>query len=176
MDIEKAKVILNKFSEDYEKENGTGDLAEGIAEMIIDWDDNEAIKTILSELEKKDKIIDKIYDFCRRELAFEKRLKREKRKPDEFNQGRFYVCKNIKAIITNGNIYLNDEVEIIEEQQDVDIQSIEEIDDNFSYIENHSSGLGIEKVFNKAEIELSNKINELVQAVKQLDKKIKEKE
>lgn len=53
------------------------------------------------ELDKKDKIIDKIYDFCRRELAFEKRLKREKRKPDEFNQGRFYVCENIKAIITN---------------------------------------------------------------------------
>lgn len=60
-----------------------------------------SFETILNELDKKDKIIDKIYDFCRRELAFEKRLKREKRKPDEFNQGRFYVCENIKAIITN---------------------------------------------------------------------------
>lgn len=40
-------------------------------------------------------------EYFYRELAFEKRLKREKRKPDEFNQGRFYVCENIKAIITN---------------------------------------------------------------------------
>ena len=74
---------------------------------------------------------------------------------------------------------LNDEVKIIEtieEQEEIDIQSIEELDENFTYIENHSSGLGIEKVLNKAEIELVNKINKLVQAVKQLDKKIKEKE
>lgn len=71
---------------------------------------------------------------------------------------------------------LTDEVEIIEEQEKIDIQSIEELDENFTYIENHSSGLGIEKVLNKAEIELVNKINKLVQAVKQLEKKIKEKE
>ena len=47
---------------------------------------------------------------------------------------------------------LNDTVEIIEEQQDIDIQSIEEI---------------------KVGKSVSDKINELVQAVKQLDKKIK---
>lgn len=70
---------------------------------------------------------------------------------------------------------LSDEVQIIEEQEEIDIQNIEELDENFTYIENHSSGLGIEKVLNKAEIELVNKINELVQAVKQLDKKIKKK-
>ena len=58
-----------------------------------------------------------------------------------------------------------------EDKEEIDIQSIEEIDENFTYIENHSSGLGIEKVLNKAEIELVNKINKLVQAVKQLDKK-----
>lgn len=72
-------------------------------------------------------------------------------------------------------VSLNCYFKIIEEQQDIDIQSIEELDENFTYIENHSSGLGIEKVLNKAEIELVNKINKLVQAVKQLDKKIKEK-
>lgn len=57
MDIEEAKVILKEFNKDYEKENGIGDLAEGIAEMVVDWNDNEAIETVLSELEKKDKII-----------------------------------------------------------------------------------------------------------------------
>lgn len=84
-----------------------------------------------------------------------------------------FVCKyggmNVIAI-------LNKKFEIIEEQEEIDIQSIEELDENFTYIENHSSGLGIEKVLNKAEIELVNKINKLVQAVKQLEKKIKEKE
>lgn len=63
--------------------------------------DEEYIGVLKTELEKEYKIMDKIYDFCRRELAFEKRLKREKREPDEFNQGKFYVCENIKAIITN---------------------------------------------------------------------------
>lgn len=60
MDIEEAKVILKEFNEDYEEENGIGDLAEGIAEMVVDWNDNEAIETILSELDKKDKIINEM--------------------------------------------------------------------------------------------------------------------
>lgn len=41
----------------------------------------------------------KIDEFCRKELAFERRLKRENREPDEFNQGRFYVSENIRKII-----------------------------------------------------------------------------
>lgn len=45
------------------------------------------------------KIIDKISDYCRKELAFEKRLKRDNRTPDMFNQGRFYTCQNILDII-----------------------------------------------------------------------------
>lgn len=53
--------------------------------------------------------------------------------------------------------YLNDTVEIIEEQEDIDIQKIKEFDD---------------KVISTEE---RLKIDELVQAVKQLDKKIKEK-
>lgn len=62
MDIEEAKVILKEFNKDYEKENGIGDLAEGIAEMVVDWNDNEAIETVLSEIEKKDKIINLIVE------------------------------------------------------------------------------------------------------------------
>lgn len=94
---------------------------------------------------------------------------------DEDNK--WYGQTLLFAIMLNHKIneILDAKVEIIEEQEEIDIQSIEELDENFTYIENHSSGLGIEKVLNKAEIELVNKINKLVQAVKQLDKKIKEK-
>lgn len=67
---------------------------------------DEEIYTIICELEnfytayKKEKEKNKkIDEFCRKELAFEKRLKRENREPDEFNQGRFYVCENIRKII-----------------------------------------------------------------------------
>ena len=48
------------------------------------------------DLKEKNKKID---EFCRKELAFERRLKREDREPDEFNQGRFYVSENIRKII-----------------------------------------------------------------------------
>jgi len=61
---------------------------------------------------------------------------------------------------------LNDTVEIIEEQQDIDIQSIEDIKDIF--IENASCGEDVKY--------LARKYNDLIQAVKQLDKQIKEKE
>lgn len=88
MDIEEAKEQLLKHKKE-------------IDAKFISARYSKAIEVVLSELDKKDKIKDKIYDFCRRELAFEKRLKREKRKPDEFNQGRFYVCENIKEILTN---------------------------------------------------------------------------
>lgn len=50
----------------------------------------------LIEEKEKNKNID---EFCRKELAFERRLKRENREPDEFNQGRFYVAENIRKII-----------------------------------------------------------------------------
>ena len=54
------------------------------------------------------------------------------------------------------NNVLNMQVEIIEEQQDIDIQTIEDIDEDSPY-------------FNA-----NKKINELIQAVKQLDRKIRE--
>ncbi len=67
---------------------------------------------------------------------------------------------------------LNDEVEIIEEQQDIEIQAIEEIKSDVSDIpeDKHYGKLFIESCLqiNK------EKINQLIQAVKQLDRKIKE--
>ena len=51
------------------------------------------------ELEKEKEKNNKIDEFCRKELAFERRLQRENREPDEFNQGRFYVSENIRKII-----------------------------------------------------------------------------
>lgn len=112
------------------------------------------------EVPKKIRWRDKIWDYWDRDQDYKSK------------QGRWFTS-NLNDIRTRE--FVTDIVEIIEKQEEIDIQSIEELDENFTYIENHISGLGIEKVLNKAEIELVNKINKLVQAVKQLDKKIKEK-
>lgn len=53
----------------------------------------------LNELVIADKMIDEIKLELREHLGFENRLKKENRKPDEFNQGSFYVAQNIKDII-----------------------------------------------------------------------------
>lgn len=65
---------------------------------------------------------------------------------------------------------LNYEVEIIEDKKEIDIQSIEEfgIDDN-EYIKTKIGSFKTRKM----DIAFLHKINELVQAVKQLDKKLK---
>lgn len=59
----------------------------------------EAVKTLLTAYEKEKEKNKNIDEFCRKELAFERRLKRENREPDEFNQGRFYVAENIRKIM-----------------------------------------------------------------------------
>ena len=61
--------------------------------------EDKAIETLLTAYEKEKEKKKKIDEFCRKELAFERRLKRENREPDEFNQGRFYVSENIRKII-----------------------------------------------------------------------------
>lgn len=69
------------------------------------------------------------------------------------------------------NDFLNCNVELIEEQQDIDIQAIKEfaIDSN-NYIQ---TDLGAFKT-RKMDIAFLNKINEILVAVKQLDRKIRE--
>lgn len=62
MDIEKAVIYLKSFLKEYEDEQGKGDLAEGIAEMIVDWTEEEAIQTVLNELDNKDKLINLILE------------------------------------------------------------------------------------------------------------------
>lgn len=60
------------------------------------------------------------------------------------------------------DMMLHTTVEIIEEQQDIDIQNIEEIDGTFIEYSPYK--------------ELAKMYNELIKAVKQLDKNIKDKE
>lgn len=67
------------------------------------------------------------------------------------------------------------EVEIIEEEPEIDIQGIDELEKDFTYYEDHSAGITVEKVLSAAELELANKLNELIKAVKQLDKRINNK-
>lgn len=57
------------------------------------------------------------------------------------------------------NNVLNMQVEIIEEQQDIDIQAIEELDAKDNQFNTYNKTV---------------KINELIQAVKQIDRKIRE--
>lgn len=70
-----------------------------INERKLEEKDVEAIINIIvlyRQEKEKNKNID---EFCRKELAFERRLKRENRESDEFNQGRFYVAENIRKIM-----------------------------------------------------------------------------
>lgn len=45
------------------------------------------------------KIFKKIEEYCRKDLAFRRRLDRDGRQPDLFNQGRFCVCDEILNIL-----------------------------------------------------------------------------
>lgn len=67
---------------------------------------------------------------------------------------------------------LTDEVEIIEEQEEIDIQKLNE---NIKYYNIIGHSENEKMLFNMIQ-DTANRINKLVQAVKQLDKKIKEKE
>ena len=59
----------------------------------------EFADAVLNLLEKKDKMIDEIQEEVLDHIGFENRLKRDNRKPNLFNQGRFYVANNINNIL-----------------------------------------------------------------------------
>ena len=52
-------------------------------------------------------IFNNIEKYCKKDLAFRRRLDRDKRTPDLFNQGRFVVCEDILKILKGE--YLEDE-------------------------------------------------------------------
>ena len=99
MNIEKSIEILKEFrnyNKFYKEENkNLTIIITSEAKESID----KAIERLLTAYEKEKEKNKKIDEFCRKELAFERRLKRENRQPDEFNQGRFYVSENIRKII-----------------------------------------------------------------------------
>ena len=67
----------------------------------------------------------------------------------------------ITHLINHNFSNLNDEVEILEDNT----EEIEELDEEWTYIEGQ-----VEKTWSKSELELVNKINELVKAVNKLRK------
>jgi hypothetical protein len=73
----------------------------------------------------------------------------------------YEYCWLVSNNYFDDTIFLNDTVEIIEEQEEIDIQSIEDIKD--IYIENASCGEDVKY--------LAKKYNEILKAVKQLDNK-----
>lgn len=80
----------------------------------------------------------------------------------------YYYCTIGFVLKEVGNNFLFKDFEIIEEQQDIDIQSIEELD-----LESLNGLDGF--TLTAIEEEAYGKVNKLVQAVKQLDKKMEEK-
>lgn len=89
-------------------------MKENIDKKYLKSRNSVAIETVLNliqtqqaEIEKKDKMIDKIQKEVRDHIGFENRLKRDNKEPDLFNQGRFYIANNINNIlkgkVENGN-------------------------------------------------------------------------
>lgn len=102
MNIEKSIIEFKKMIERdkdtlrYWKSDTFGHYDEPIKKLEKDVLISETLLTAYEKEKEKNKKLD---EFCRKELAFERRLKRENREPDEFNQGRFYVSENIRKII-----------------------------------------------------------------------------
>ena len=68
--------------------------------LVLTKNDNiPNLKIVLNLIQKQEKVIDYIDTYCRKELAFKRRLERDNRTPDLFNQGRFGTCENILEII-----------------------------------------------------------------------------
>ena len=84
--------------------------------------------------------------------------------------GLYLQDTDTKNVINTGWL-INSKIEILEEQQDIDIQEIEEMDKEWTYVE----GL-VEKTWSVAELEIIENLNKLASAVKQLDRNIKDKE
>lgn len=126
-------------------------------------------------MSKTIKVIDLLNKIANGEDVPEKILYKEK--IFEFDKlEKCYITSNFDNTVMNDlGIYLddglnmnslNDTVEIIEEQEEIDIQSIKDIKD--IYIENATCGEDVKY--------LARKYNEILKWAKQLDKKIKEKE
>lgn len=99
--IDNLKNYIECLMEDY-----------GYYKDIVEFRDSvehleKSLQTQQAEIEKKDKMIDKIQKEVRDHIGFENRLKRDNKEPDLFNQGRFYVANNINNIlkgkVENGN-------------------------------------------------------------------------
>ena len=65
---------------------------------------------------------------------------------------------------------LNDEVNVVEEEQYIDIQSIEEVDEEEAY-----TNIDLTTRWTRAEDILVKKLNEAIRAIKQLDRQINNK-
>ena len=101
MNEEEAKKTLKTMKENIDKKYLKSRNSVAIETVL------NLIQTQQAEIEKKDKMIDKIQKEVRDHIGFENRLKRDNKEPDLFNQGRFYVANNINNIlkgkVENGN-------------------------------------------------------------------------
>lgn len=110
-------------------------------------------------MNKKIKIIDLLNKIANGE--YPKKIK-YKEKEHEFNSKiQWYAdYDGVYEWFISGN-KLNDEVEILEDNT----EEIEELDEEWTYIEGQ-----IEKTWSKSELELVNKINEIIRYIKRKEK------
>ena len=108
------------------------------------------------DVPKKIKWRDKIWDYWEGDQDYKSK------------QGRWFTS-NLNDIRTKE--FVNDTVEIIEEQEEIDIQKL---DENIKYYNIIGHSENEKMLFNMIQ-NTANRINKLVQAVKQLDKKMEEK-
>ena len=96
-DYKAIETLLTAYEKEKEKNKELSNSYDKLAKECNEENRRCMLLTVENQdLKEKNKKID---EFCRKELAFERRLKREDREPDEFNQGRFYVSENIRKII-----------------------------------------------------------------------------
>ena len=111
-------------------------------------------------MNKTIKIIDLLNKIVKREVVPQKIKDRDNGIWIWDEDRKIYNLEDVPFIIFNADLNkLNDELEIIEDKEEIDIQSIEEITCNDN---------------REIAVRLKSKINELINAVKQLDKEIKE--
>lgn len=114
MNIEEAIRIIKSLKVDYNKEQGKGDLAEGIAEMIIDFDDIEAIETLLTAYEKEKKKNKKLEKFIKNgEYTWKQKynetfkyFKEELEKEKEKNKSLLQCLKDSQERCENEHLFL----------------------------------------------------------------------
>ena len=94
MITEEEKEAIKNAKEEFKRTTFLSDIGHRDLGILLNL-----ITKLQEENKKKDKVIDEIDTYCKHDLAFERRLKKDNREPDLFNQGRFSTCEDILKLL-----------------------------------------------------------------------------